>query len=184
MAGSALPSAEAPRPRTGSRRDPRTCSRRRRQRRAAAAADVAQRRTGYVPESADRGWAREVLRNAATIVPLETLARGFNGLDEQGALVAYAESAVAAESSARSWVRTLVRSCSSSATDAQSTTRSSSSRSNRTRFMPSGAGGSGCSRQIDCQFFAARSVRLQPDCRGPPEGGHYGQCKRCSQPDL
>jgi tetratricopeptide (TPR) repeat protein len=48
-------------------------------------------------ESADRGWAREALRNAATIVPLETLARGFNGLDEQRALVAYAESAVAAE---------------------------------------------------------------------------------------
>ena len=99
-------------------------------------------------KSDDRGWAREVLRNASTIVSLETLARGFNGLDEQGALVAYAESAVAAESSARSWVRTLVRSCSSSATDAQSTRRSSSSRSNQTRFMPSGAGESGCSRPI------------------------------------
>ena len=45
----------------------------------------------------DRAWVREVLRNATTIVTLETLAHGFSGLDEQGALVAYAESAVAAE---------------------------------------------------------------------------------------
>ena len=48
-------------------------------------------------EGSDRSWAPEVLRNASTIVPLENLARGFSGLDEQEALVAYAESATAAE---------------------------------------------------------------------------------------
>ena len=48
-------------------------------------------------ESADRSWAREVLRNATTIVPLENLTHGFGRFDEQDALVAYAESATAAE---------------------------------------------------------------------------------------
>jgi tetratricopeptide (TPR) repeat protein len=48
-------------------------------------------------ESRDHSWASGVLRNAATIVPLENLADGFSGLDEQGALVAYAESVTAAE---------------------------------------------------------------------------------------
>jgi tetratricopeptide (TPR) repeat protein len=48
-------------------------------------------------ESSDRSWVPEVIRKAGTVVPLEDLANGFSGLDEQGALVAYAESAVAAE---------------------------------------------------------------------------------------
>ena len=48
-------------------------------------------------ESSDHAWARDVLRNATTIVPLDNLVHGFSGLDEQGALVAYAESATAAE---------------------------------------------------------------------------------------
>jgi peptidase MA superfamily protein len=48
-------------------------------------------------ESSDRAWVPDVLRQATTIVPLDTLVRGFSGLDEQGALVAYAESATAAE---------------------------------------------------------------------------------------
>ena len=48
-------------------------------------------------ESSDHGWAREVLRKSTAAVPLESLANGFGGLDEQGALTAYAESAVAAE---------------------------------------------------------------------------------------
>jgi hypothetical protein len=48
-------------------------------------------------ESSDRSWTADVLRRATTIVPLENLANGFGGLDEQGALTAYAESAVAAE---------------------------------------------------------------------------------------
>jgi tetratricopeptide (TPR) repeat protein len=48
-------------------------------------------------ESNDHSWTPEVLRRATTIVPLESLVDGFGGLDEQGALTAYAESAVAAE---------------------------------------------------------------------------------------
>jgi tetratricopeptide (TPR) repeat protein len=48
-------------------------------------------------ESTDQGWARGVVRGATTVVPLEALANGFQGLDEQAALVAYAESAIAAE---------------------------------------------------------------------------------------
>ena len=48
-------------------------------------------------ESGDVGWASGVLHRAAAIVPLESLADGFSGSDEQAALVAYAESAVAAE---------------------------------------------------------------------------------------
>ncbi len=48
-------------------------------------------------ESADRSWVPEVLRNASSVVPLERLVNGFSKLDEQEALVAYAESATAAE---------------------------------------------------------------------------------------
>jgi tetratricopeptide (TPR) repeat protein len=48
-------------------------------------------------ESSDHAWASYVLRKATTIVPLDALVRGFSGLDEQAALVAYAESAIAAE---------------------------------------------------------------------------------------
>lgn len=48
-------------------------------------------------EASDHAWASDVLRKATTIVPLDTLVHGFSGLDEQGALVAYAESAIAAE---------------------------------------------------------------------------------------
>ena len=38
-----------------------------------------------------------MLEKASAVVPLADLANGFSGLDEQGALVAYAESVVAAE---------------------------------------------------------------------------------------
>jgi hypothetical protein len=48
-------------------------------------------------EGSDHSWIPDVLRQATTIVPLDDLVHGFSGLDEQGALVAYAESAVAAE---------------------------------------------------------------------------------------
>jgi hypothetical protein len=48
-------------------------------------------------ESGDASWTREVLRRASAIVPLDSLAHGFSGFDEQAALVAYAESATAAE---------------------------------------------------------------------------------------
>jgi tetratricopeptide (TPR) repeat protein len=48
-------------------------------------------------ESSDRSWVTGVIHRAGTVVPLADLANGFNGLDEQQALVAYAESAVAAE---------------------------------------------------------------------------------------
>jgi tetratricopeptide (TPR) repeat protein len=48
-------------------------------------------------EGSDASWTGPVLHNAATIVPLDALIQGFNGLDEQTALVAYAESRVAAE---------------------------------------------------------------------------------------
>jgi tetratricopeptide (TPR) repeat protein len=48
-------------------------------------------------EGSDNAWARDVLGKATAIVPLDTLVHGFSGLDEQGALVAYAESAIAAE---------------------------------------------------------------------------------------
>jgi hypothetical protein len=48
-------------------------------------------------ESNDVSWAPAVIRNATTLLPLEDLIGGFSGLDEQNALVAYAESAIAAE---------------------------------------------------------------------------------------
>jgi hypothetical protein len=48
-------------------------------------------------ESTDRAWIQEVLRNASSVVPLERLLNGFARFDEQEALVAYAESATAAE---------------------------------------------------------------------------------------
>jgi tetratricopeptide (TPR) repeat protein len=48
-------------------------------------------------EASDHAWASDVMRRATTIVPLETLGRGFGGFDEQTAIVAYAESAIAAE---------------------------------------------------------------------------------------
>ena len=48
-------------------------------------------------ESSDRSWVPGVLHRASTVVPLADLANGFSGLDEQQALVAYAESAVAAD---------------------------------------------------------------------------------------
>ena len=48
-------------------------------------------------ESSEHGWAPDAIRRATTIMPLDTLAQGFSGLDDQGALVAYAESAIAAE---------------------------------------------------------------------------------------
>ena len=48
-------------------------------------------------ESSDPGWAATTLRRSATIMPLADLVRGFSGFDEQQAVIAYAESAVAAE---------------------------------------------------------------------------------------
>jgi tetratricopeptide (TPR) repeat protein len=48
-------------------------------------------------ESSDRSWVAGVLHKASSVVPLAELANGFSELDEQAALVAYAESAVAAE---------------------------------------------------------------------------------------
>jgi hypothetical protein len=48
-------------------------------------------------EAASHSWTAGVLKNAETIVPLESLVNGFGGLDETNALVAYAESATAAE---------------------------------------------------------------------------------------
>jgi hypothetical protein len=48
-------------------------------------------------ESNDRSWVRHVLRNAPSVVPLERLLNGFARFDEEEALVAYAESATAAE---------------------------------------------------------------------------------------
>jgi tetratricopeptide (TPR) repeat protein len=48
-------------------------------------------------EAGDVAWARDVLRRASTLVPLESLVDGFSGLDERAALIAYAESAIAAE---------------------------------------------------------------------------------------
>ncbi len=48
-------------------------------------------------EGGDLSWAADALRRAGTIVPLDGLASGFSDMDEQAALVAYAESAVAAE---------------------------------------------------------------------------------------
>jgi tetratricopeptide (TPR) repeat protein len=47
-------------------------------------------------ESSDRGWIPSALR-AADPLPLEALTRGFGGLDERSALIAYAESATAVE---------------------------------------------------------------------------------------
>jgi tetratricopeptide (TPR) repeat protein len=48
-------------------------------------------------ESSDRGWMPAVIRKGGTVVPLEHLVSGFADLDEQGALMAYAESGIAAE---------------------------------------------------------------------------------------
>ena len=48
-------------------------------------------------ESNDRGWTTEALRHSDEIVPLETFANGFGRLDGQRAVVAYAESATAAD---------------------------------------------------------------------------------------
>jgi len=48
-------------------------------------------------ESSDPAWATAALRRSAAIMPLADLVRGFSGFDEQQAVVAYAESAVAAE---------------------------------------------------------------------------------------
>jgi hypothetical protein len=48
-------------------------------------------------ESNDISWAPVVIRNATTLLSLEDLIGGFSRLDEENALVAYAESAIAAE---------------------------------------------------------------------------------------
>lgn len=48
-------------------------------------------------ESSDRSWVAGVIHRASRVIPLDDLTKGFSGLDEQEALVAYAESAVAAE---------------------------------------------------------------------------------------
>jgi hypothetical protein len=48
-------------------------------------------------ESADHSWASSVIRRSSAVVPLESLVDGFSGLDEQQALTAYAESAIAAD---------------------------------------------------------------------------------------
>jgi tetratricopeptide (TPR) repeat protein len=50
-----------------------------------------------VLESDDRTWVQDALAHAHEIFPLDDLANGFSGLDGQQALVAYAESAVAAD---------------------------------------------------------------------------------------
>jgi peptidase MA superfamily protein/tetratricopeptide repeat protein len=48
-------------------------------------------------EASDHSWAAAVIRKAATVVPLDNLVNGFSRLDEQSALVAYAESQIAAD---------------------------------------------------------------------------------------
>jgi hypothetical protein len=48
-------------------------------------------------ESPDRTWAAKVLAGAGEVFPLEDLDGGFSGLSGREALIAYAESAVAAE---------------------------------------------------------------------------------------
>lgn len=48
-------------------------------------------------ESADHSWTSTVIRRSNAVVPLESLIDGFSGLDEQQALTAYAESAIAAD---------------------------------------------------------------------------------------
>ena len=50
-----------------------------------------------VLESADRTWVRRVLAGTREVFPLDDLANGFSHLDGREAMVAYAESAVAAE---------------------------------------------------------------------------------------
>jgi tetratricopeptide (TPR) repeat protein len=47
-------------------------------------------------ESSDHTWARAVIRAAGSVFPLDDLAGGFAGLDGRSALVAYAESEIAA----------------------------------------------------------------------------------------
>jgi len=48
-------------------------------------------------ESNDHAWSRAVIRRSGTVYPLEELTDGFGGLDRDSALVAYAESEIAAE---------------------------------------------------------------------------------------
>jgi Flp pilus assembly protein TadD len=48
-------------------------------------------------EAGDHAWTSDALRHGDEVIPLENLVRGFGGLDERAALVAYAESATAAE---------------------------------------------------------------------------------------
>jgi hypothetical protein len=48
-------------------------------------------------ESSNPGWAAATLRRSPAVMPLAELLRGFSGFDEHQAIVAYAESAVAAE---------------------------------------------------------------------------------------
>ena len=48
-------------------------------------------------ESGDKAWAKRILRAANGRIPLEALAEGFGGFDGDTALVAYAESFIAAE---------------------------------------------------------------------------------------
>ena len=50
-----------------------------------------------VLDSQDRSWSRRVLRQATTLIALEDLEHGFGDLDGPTAMLAYAESAVAAE---------------------------------------------------------------------------------------
>jgi peptidase MA superfamily protein len=48
-------------------------------------------------ESNDHAWSRAVIRRSGSVYPLEDLTDGFGGLDRDSALVAYAESEIAAE---------------------------------------------------------------------------------------
>jgi tetratricopeptide (TPR) repeat protein len=48
-------------------------------------------------DSSDRAWAREAISHAETVVPLSALVNGFGAFDEENAIVAYAESQIAAE---------------------------------------------------------------------------------------
>ena len=50
-----------------------------------------------VLDSSDRTWSRRVIRQASELIALEDLEEGFGEFDGQTALLAYAESAVAAE---------------------------------------------------------------------------------------
>ena len=83
--------------RSGSRRHARARARDCRQRRTATGAGVAQRRARDLSGIERSLVGAGAIHRASAVVPLADLANGFSGLDEQGALVAYAESAVAAE---------------------------------------------------------------------------------------